>query len=156
MIDKGIYDKEFIWNPSNCECECDKSFDIEQCLDYKNCKCRNRFVDKLVKECSGNIDANEMIYNDYINAWNSCTMYIALFIIAFLIIIGISSAFIYFHWCMLILITKNNKRNRKKDDDNAATSSNFDDIVIFPIHGQFGAIRNPDSRCIALQNLHFH
>ena len=156
MIDKGIYDKEFIWNPSNCECECDKSFDIEQCLDHKNCKCRNRFVDKLVKECSGNIDANEMIYNDYINAWNSCTIYIALFIIAFLIIIGISSAFIYFHWCMLILITKNNKGNKKKDDENAATSSDFDDIVIFPIYGQFGAIRNPDSRCIALQNLHFH
>ena len=156
MIDKGIYDKEFIWNPSNCECECDKSFDIEQCLDYKNYKWRKRFVDKLVKECSGNIDANEMIYNDYINAWNSCTIYIALFIIAFLIIIGISSAFIYFHWCMLILITKNNKRNKKKDDDNAATSSDFDDIVIFPVYGQFGAIRNPASRCIALQNLHFH
>ena len=24
LIDKGICDKGFIWNPSNCECECDK------------------------------------------------------------------------------------------------------------------------------------
>ena len=24
MIDKGICDKGFIWNPSNCEYECDK------------------------------------------------------------------------------------------------------------------------------------
>ena len=24
MIDKGLYDKRFIWNPSNCDCECDK------------------------------------------------------------------------------------------------------------------------------------
>ena len=25
LIDKGMYDKGFIWNPGNCECECDKS-----------------------------------------------------------------------------------------------------------------------------------
>ena len=23
LIDKGVCDKEFIFNPSNCECECD-------------------------------------------------------------------------------------------------------------------------------------
>ena len=28
LIDKGVYDKGFIWSPSNCECECDKSCDI--------------------------------------------------------------------------------------------------------------------------------
>ena len=22
LIDKGICDKEYVWNPSNCECEC--------------------------------------------------------------------------------------------------------------------------------------
>ena len=56
LIDKGICDKRFIWNPSNCECECDKSCDVEEYLDYENCKCRNRLVDKLVEECSENID----------------------------------------------------------------------------------------------------
>ena len=25
LIDKGVCSKGFIWNPSNCECECDKS-----------------------------------------------------------------------------------------------------------------------------------
>ena len=25
LIDKGICDKGFVWNPSNCQCECDKS-----------------------------------------------------------------------------------------------------------------------------------
>ena len=39
-----------------------------------------------------------MIYNDYENVRNSCTIYIILFVIAFLIIISISDAFIYFHW----------------------------------------------------------
>ena len=36
--------------------------------------------------------------NDYKNVCISCTIYIVLFIIAFLIIIGIYSAFIYFYW----------------------------------------------------------
>ena len=35
-------DKGFIWNPSNCECECDKSRDIREYLDYKNCKCKKK------------------------------------------------------------------------------------------------------------------
>ena len=28
LIDKGTCDKGFIWNPSNCECECDESCDF--------------------------------------------------------------------------------------------------------------------------------
>ena len=28
LIDKVVCDKGFIWNPSNCECECDKACDI--------------------------------------------------------------------------------------------------------------------------------
>ena len=45
-------EKVFIWNPSNCECECDKSFDVGEYLDYNNCKCRKRIIDKLAEECS--------------------------------------------------------------------------------------------------------
>ena len=42
---KELIDKEtcgFIWNPSNFECECDKSCDIGEYLDYKNCRCRRK------------------------------------------------------------------------------------------------------------------
>ena len=28
LIDNGVCDKEFIWNPSNWKCECDKSYVI--------------------------------------------------------------------------------------------------------------------------------
>ena len=28
LIDKDVLDKGLIWNPSNCECECNKSCDI--------------------------------------------------------------------------------------------------------------------------------
>ena len=100
MIDKGICNKGFIWNPSNCDCECDKSCDVGEYLDYKNCKCRNILDDKLVEECNENIDGNEMIYNETSNenVCNSCTIYIALFVIFLIISLSISSVFIYFHW----------------------------------------------------------
>ena len=56
LIDKGVWDKESIWNPSNCESECDKSCEVREYLDFENCKCRKKLVDKLVEECTENID----------------------------------------------------------------------------------------------------
>ena len=55
-IDKGICDKGFIWNPSNCACECDKSCDVGEHFNYANCKCRKKLFDKLIEECTENID----------------------------------------------------------------------------------------------------
>ena len=56
MIDKGLCDKGFIWNPSKCKCECDKSCDVGQYLYYENCKCRKKLVDKLLEECAETIE----------------------------------------------------------------------------------------------------
>ena len=42
LIDKGLCDKGYVWNHSNCECECDK--------------CRKKSVDPLVEECTKNIN----------------------------------------------------------------------------------------------------
>ena len=105
-----------MWNPSNCECQCDKSYAVGEYLQYEYCKCRKKLVDKLIEECNESIDRNEMIYKDILNHYekvcNSCTIYFVLFGIAFLIIISIGTAFIYFHWylkkivlLLLILIT---------------------------------------------------
>ena len=60
LTDKGVYNKGFIWNPSICECECDKSCDIGEYLDYSNCKCRKKLFDKLIEECTENIDVVEI------------------------------------------------------------------------------------------------
>ena len=82
MINVGVNvkcDKVFIWNPSNCECQSDKSCDTGKYLDYENCKCRKKQVHKLVEKCNEEIDRNEMIYNDYGNVCNSCTTCIMLF-----------------------------------------------------------------------------
>ena len=63
--------------------------------------------DKLVEECSENINekelySNKMIYNSTFNYYekicSSCTLYIVLFVIFFIRSISISSVFIYFHW----------------------------------------------------------
>ena len=44
------------WNSSNCECECDKSCDGGEYLDYENCRCRKRLVDIFVDECTGTVE----------------------------------------------------------------------------------------------------
>ena len=56
LIDKGVCDKGFIWNPHDWECECDKSCDFSKYLDYKSGKCKKKLVDELVDECTENID----------------------------------------------------------------------------------------------------
>ena len=56
-------DEGLIWNPSNCECECDKSCDVGEYLDYENCKCIKRLIDNLVEECIENIDEKNYIHH---------------------------------------------------------------------------------------------
>ena len=106
-------DKGFIWNPSNCECECDKSCDIGEYLDYKNCRCRKKIIDKLLEECSENIDGNDMLYNETLDiisssdnkTSDSCVVYIILFSV--FLIISISMA-IYFYFSLYLKNRSNN------------------------------------------------
>ena len=99
LIDKGICDRGFIWNLSNCECECDKSCDVGEYLDYSNCKCRKKLVYKLIEECTENIEEIKIISkNEYENKCSSCILYIVLFSIFFIISIGITTYFVYSHW----------------------------------------------------------
>ena len=97
-------DKGFIWNPSNCECEYDKSCDIGEYLDYKNCMCRKKIVDKLIEECSENIDENKMFCNETLDiisssdnkATDSCIVHIVLFSVFLIKIYLWLFMFIYF------------------------------------------------------------
>ena len=94
LIEKGICDQGFIWNPCNCECECDKSCDVGEYLDYANCKCRKSSIDKLVKECSENISEKESYSNEinnYEKICSSCSVYIVLSVLFFILSINISS-----------------------------------------------------------------
>ena len=82
MIDKEICDKRFIWKPSNCEWECYKSCDVGEYLDYENCKCRKKLVDKLFEKCTENIDevriAEMALFHRGSKCKSSCTIYVVL------------------------------------------------------------------------------
>ena len=72
IIDKGVCDKGFIWNLSNCKCECDKSCDVGLYLDYENCKCRKRLVDKLVEESTENVEEAKITETTLFEHKNVC------------------------------------------------------------------------------------
>ena len=54
-------------------------------------------------------------------------------------------------------VTKFDKRNRatSKQDDDDVISTNWDVIIVFPIYGQFGAVRKPDSGCMVCKTYIF-
>ena len=111
LIDKGVYDKWFIWNPSKCECECDKSCDIGEYSDYSDCKCRKKLVDKLVEKCIKSIEEVEITeVTQSENKCSSCTVYIVLFSIFFTLSIWITTYFIYYKYMSC------NKENISKYD----------------------------------------
>ena len=113
LIDKGGCDKGYAWNPSNCEYECDKSCDVGEYLDHENCKCRKRLVDKLVEECSENIDEAKLTKTALFEHGNECvcsyTVCIVLAVIALTVSIGLGAYFTYKHISL-------NKENVSKYD----------------------------------------
>ena len=98
LTDKGVCDKGYFFNPSNCECECDKSCGIGEYLDYSNCTCRKKLYDKLVEECTESINLVK-IYNENENKSKSkysfSIVYVVLFCIILTISIVISIYFVY-------------------------------------------------------------
>ena len=110
-MDNGVCYKEFIWNPSNCECEYDKSCDIGEYLYYENYKCRTQLVDKLIEcnsvecrtverssaeECTENIDEVKIAdKNERVCSYIIC---VALVVIALKISIGIGAFFVFSSW----------------------------------------------------------
>ena len=99
-------DKGFIWNPSNCQCECDKACDVGEYLDYENCKCRKKSVDKLVNEFAETVEEVKLAKitlaeNENSSICSSCTVYIVLMIVVFIICTGISAYFIYYNWSLV-------------------------------------------------------
>ena len=111
LIDKGVRDKGYIRNPSNCERECDQSCDIGEYLDYKKCKCRKRLEDKLVKENTENIEETSLVKIDSTKCkHNSCVLYFVLISIIFIINIGIATYLVYYKYM------NHNKGNVSKYD----------------------------------------
>ena len=98
-----MYDKEFIFNPSNYECECDKSCSIGEDLDYSNCKYRKKLVDPLVEECKKNIEETKLVNltveNENKDRCSFSIVYRALFWIFFIFFIISSEIIIIYFAC---------------------------------------------------------
>ena len=67
---------QFLWNPSMCDCECNKTSKIRIYLNIKNCSCEKCLVGKLVLECEDEVlnateafnkksDMKKLLYSHY-------------------------------------------------------------------------------------------
>ena len=97
----------FIWNPGNCECECGKSCDVGEHLDYVNCKYRKRLVNKLIEECNENVEEPKITGTTLFECnsvelknkcKSSCTIFVVLIVVVFTICIGIGTYFVYYKY----------------------------------------------------------
>ena len=81
-------DKGYTWNPSICQCHCDKLCKPGQYLDHQNCVCKNKLVGRLVEECTSVI--NETMINNKDNIDNCNTIrnvFLVLFSVVILIVV---------------------------------------------------------------------
>ena len=75
-------------------------------MDYENCKCRKKLVDKLIDECTETIEEVKLAKitlteNESGNKYSSCTVYIVLMIVVFTIFTGITIYFVYYNWSLI-------------------------------------------------------
>ena len=97
--------KGYTWNPSTCECQCDKWCKPGQYLDHKNCASKNKLIGRVIQECTSVI--NETMINNKDNITNNNT-YLILFIVFLIGFIVFLIGFIYYY--------RNNANKRKLGD----------------------------------------
>ena len=91
-----------MWNPSNCECQCDMWCKPGQYLNHKNCVCKNKLIGRVIEECTSIINETMMSNDNNNNNNNNTTWFNAItyvFIVLFLITLAICfCVFAYFKW----------------------------------------------------------
>ena len=74
-------------------------------MDYENCKCRKKIVDKFVDECTETIEevklANVTLTENENHKYSSCKVYIVFMIVVFTISTGITIYFVYCNWSLI-------------------------------------------------------
>ena len=103
LINKGVCYKGYIFNPSNCECEYDKScnINISQYLDCSDCKCKKNLIDPLIEECTENDDKTKIVNITIENKNSSCKVYIVLMTVVFTSFTGVTIYFVYYNWSFI-------------------------------------------------------
>ena len=89
--------KGYTWNPSTCECRCDTWCKPGQCLDHKNCICKNKLIVRVIEECTSIINETMINNKDNIDNDNTITnIFVVLFSIVMFILIVCFCVFTYF------------------------------------------------------------
>ena len=86
-LDTSVCNNKQRWNDNKCrceckkfltkdlfgilvtECECDRSCDIDEYLDYENSRCRKKLVDKFVEECTKMKKRSKTSWNNFNWRW---------------------------------------------------------------------------------------
>ena len=95
-----------------CSWCCKKACDVGEYLNYENCRCRKKLVDKLVDECTETVEEVKLARitlaeNENNYKCSSCTVNIVLFWIYFTInVVGIGAYFIYFRGYLKNMFTR--------------------------------------------------
>ena len=82
-----------MWNPSTCECQCDKWCKQGQYLDHKNCVCKNKLIDRVIEECTKVINETMINNKDYVTNNNTYLILVIVFLIGSIVFLII---FIYY------------------------------------------------------------
>ena len=104
LIDKGVPDTGYAWNPSNCKYECDKACDFGEYLDYKNCKCRKKLLAPLTEKCAETTEEVKiakinLAENENSHKFSSYRVYFVLLLIFFIFNVGaIGAYYVYSQW----------------------------------------------------------
>ena len=72
--------KGYTWNPSTCECQCDTWCKPGQCLDHKNCICKNKLIGRVIAECTSVINETMINNKDNIDNYNTIVLYYSIII----------------------------------------------------------------------------
>ena len=97
LIDKGVCDKGSSWKPSTSECDWYQSCDVGVCLDYENCKCWEKLVDKLIEECTENFDKVKIAEMALFDHKNECVCSYTIF--SYLGCNSLNNQ--HWNWCLL-------------------------------------------------------
>ena len=103
-----------------CECECDKSCNVGEYLNYSDCKCRKKLTDKLIHECNETIEETKLVNITFPENENNyeCS--------SFTIFTGIPICLVYYNWYLI----NNNNNNDNDDDDDDDDDDNHKKIKI--------------------------
>ena len=83
-----------------------KACDVREYLDYENCKCRKRLLAPLIQECTETVEEvkiakTTLAENENSYKCSSCTVYIVLMILVFIIWTKITTYFVYYNWSLV-------------------------------------------------------